>query len=157
MASWFILPSLTEGMPVAALEAMSYNVPCILTEACNLNDFIEDQKIISKINYSLEIDSEIEWESLPQSLKINFFRIIQESVYNSQKYAQAKNVVIQTVRQTNELTLLIKDDGIGFDSSKKSAGVGFMNIQTRASISNGVMVLKSAPGEGCSLMLQFKL
>jgi glycosyltransferase involved in cell wall biosynthesis len=40
-ASWFILPSLTEGMPVAALEAMSYNVPCILTEACNLNDFIE--------------------------------------------------------------------------------------------------------------------
>jgi poly(glycerol-phosphate) alpha-glucosyltransferase len=40
-ASWFILPSLSEGMPVAALEAMTYNVPCILTQACNLNDFIK--------------------------------------------------------------------------------------------------------------------
>jgi glycosyltransferase involved in cell wall biosynthesis len=40
-ASWFILPSLTEGMPMAALEAMSHNIPCILSEECNLNDFLD--------------------------------------------------------------------------------------------------------------------
>lgn len=38
---WFILPSLKEGMPMAALEALSYGVPCILSKECNLNDVID--------------------------------------------------------------------------------------------------------------------
>lgn len=38
---WFILPSLKEGMPMAALEALSYGIPCILSQECNLNDVIE--------------------------------------------------------------------------------------------------------------------
>lgn len=40
-ATWFILPSLSEGMPMAALEAMSYGIPCILSEHCNLDDFFQ--------------------------------------------------------------------------------------------------------------------
>lgn len=38
---WFTLPSLTEGMPMAVLEAMSYGIPIIISEECNLNKAIE--------------------------------------------------------------------------------------------------------------------
>jgi glycosyltransferase involved in cell wall biosynthesis len=41
-ASWFILPSYREGMPMAALEAMSFGVGCILSKECNLEDFVNN-------------------------------------------------------------------------------------------------------------------
>jgi signal transduction histidine kinase len=108
-----------------------------------LNDFIEDQKIISKINYELQIDSEIEWESLSQSLKINFFRIIQEGVYNSQKYAQAKNISISIQLSKKNMELCVKDDGVGFNSEAKTKGIGLENIKQRVSAMEGFVKIKS--------------
>ena len=116
-----------------------------------LNDFIEDQKIISKINYKLEIDSEIEWESLPQSLKINFFRIIQESVYNSQKYAQAKNISISIQLNKKIIELCIQDDGIGFNSEAKTKGIGLENIKQRVSAMDGFVKIKSINQKGTQI------
>ncbi|UPQ80665.1 hypothetical protein M0M57_07445 [Flavobacterium azooxidireducens] len=116
-----------------------------------LNDFIEDQKIISKINYKLEIDSEIEWESLTQSLKINFFRIIQESVYNSQKYALAKNISISIQIIKKNIELCIKDDGIGFNSEAKTKGIGLENIKQRVSAMDGFVKIKSINQKGTQI------
>lgn len=116
-----------------------------------LNDFIEDQKIISKINYKLELDSEIEWESLPQSLKINFFRIIQESVFNSQKYAKAKNISISIQLNKKNIELCIKDDGIGFNSEAKTKGIGLENIKQRVSAMDGFVKIKSINQKGTQI------
>lgn len=116
-----------------------------------LNDFIVDQKIISKINYKLEIDSEIEWESLPQSLKINFFRIIQEAVYNSQKYAQAKNISISIQLNKKNIELCIKDDGVGFNSEAKTKGIGLENIKQRVSAMDGFVKIKSIKQKGTQI------
>jgi glycosyltransferase involved in cell wall biosynthesis len=45
-AGWFILPSLREGMPMAALEAMSHGLGCILSSECNLSEFTENNAAI---------------------------------------------------------------------------------------------------------------
>jgi poly(glycerol-phosphate) alpha-glucosyltransferase len=45
-ASWFILPSLSEGMPMAVLEAMSHNIPCVISAFCNLDDFVNNDEAI---------------------------------------------------------------------------------------------------------------
>lgn len=116
-----------------------------------LNDFIDDQKMISKNNYKLEIDSEIEWESLPQSLKINFFRIIQEAVYNSQKYANAKNISISIQLNKKNIELCINDDGIGFNSEAKTKGIGLENIKQRVSAMDGFVKIKSINQKGTQI------
>lgn len=90
-------------------------------------------------------------------MQLTIYRTVQEQLNNILKYACAKNVLIQTILHDKELTLLIEDDGIGFDTTQKKMGVGFLNIQTRASICNGTMELTSNPGEGCSLKLHFTL
>lgn len=46
-ASWFILPSLMEGMPVAALEAIGYGLPVICSMECNLDEFVSHGAILS--------------------------------------------------------------------------------------------------------------
>jgi poly(glycerol-phosphate) alpha-glucosyltransferase len=53
-ASWFILPSLMEGMPVAALEAIGYGLPVICSKECNLDEFVSLRAVIST---GLDVDS----------------------------------------------------------------------------------------------------
>lgn len=135
----------------------------LIPPSFDITDFSEGiEQIVTLIENETEIRfvkqyRDTDYSNISPAIQLTMYRAVQEQLNNILKYSRAKNVVIQTVRHANELTLLIEDDGIGFDSTKKSTGVGFLNIQTRASISNGAMVLKSAPGEGCSLMLQFKL
>ncbi len=93
--------------------------------------------------------------AIPDKLKLNIYRIIQEQFNNILKHSHAKKVTIRLI-QDNEKTLLsIKDDGIGFDTSQKAAGVGIMNMKTRASIFNGELNITSSPGNGCELRVLF--
>jgi signal transduction histidine kinase len=55
------------------------------------------------------------------------------------------------------LTLLIHDNGAGFNMQTRSFGIGLKNIETRALLHDGRLQLQSAPGEGCQLRVSFPL
>ena len=93
---------------------------------------------------------------IPDNLKLNIYRIVQEQFNNIIKYARAKTVCLKLIQQEDKLLLDIKDDGIGFDTSKKSWGRGIMNMKNRASLNNGEMKIISSPGKGCELYVAFK-
>ncbi|MBS4027470.1 MAG: hypothetical protein KGZ58_02440 [Ignavibacteriales bacterium] len=66
---------------------------------------------------------------------LNLFRITQEAVTNTFKYAKAKNIFLSlTISENNQLTLSIKDDGVGLQESGNDsfAGNGMMNMERRA-------------------------
>lgn len=89
--------------------------------------------------------------SLSDKFKLNLFRIVQEAMNNIIKYAQAETVSI-SVRQTSKtITMLISDNGIGFDTTLKSRGIGMDNIKSRATHFAGTARFTSQPGKGCSL------
>lgn len=72
---------------------------------------------------------------LSEVLEISLYRIIQEWVNNILKYANAGKINIQLIRDEKELTLMIEDDGDGFDiqTLTKGSGNGWRNIQSRLS------------------------
>jgi PAS domain S-box-containing protein len=94
--------------------------------------------------------------NMPDKLKLSIYRIVQEQFNNIHKYAKAKNVYITLTCNQLETQLNIKDDGIGFDTSKKNEGVGLMNIKTRASLYNGKVTINASPNNGCELSIVFK-
>jgi signal transduction histidine kinase len=94
-------------------------------------------------------------EGLCQKLKLTIFRIAQEQMNNIYKHSQAKNVTISLSKTDGTILLVIKDDGIGFDTQTKRAGVGIRNITSRAEVNNGTVSIESSPGQGCKLMVQF--
>jgi len=57
----------------------------------------------------------------------------------------------------DRVTLAIKDDGIGFDTTKKSTGIGLANIYDRVRLYKGTAALKTAPGKGCLLEVSLPL
>lgn len=148
------------GKAIHEIRVLCHSLVPPSFDITNLSDGIE--QVVSHIENETDISfrkqyHNTDYTNLPQVVQLTLYRTVQEQLNNILKYAKAKNVLIQTIRHENELTLIIEDDGVGFDTEQKKRGVGFMNIRTRAALCNGTMHVTSSPGNGCSLKLQFSL
>ncbi len=83
--------------------------------------------------WSIDMDSQLE-SSISKVQRFNLYRIILEVVNNIQKHAQCEHFSILLTVKKDKLTLIIKDDGVGFDiaSAQKKRGLGLRNIEMRA-------------------------
>jgi signal transduction histidine kinase len=116
-----------------------------------VDNLFEDQKKTFKAKLVSTIDSTIKWEMMSNSNKINLFRIIQESLQNCNKYANATSIKIEFKKEIDNLLLIITDDGIGFNVSKGKKGIGIQNMISRIKECNGTFEIKSKKGEGTSI------
>ncbi|MEZ4850989.1 MAG: sensor histidine kinase [Bacteroidia bacterium] len=98
-------------------------------------------------------------ETLKTRAEVYLFRIIQESLSNIMKYAQAKNVFIQLIADNNNLKLDIEDDGIGFnyDPGSTKAGLGLLSMESRAKELGGTFQLVSKENEGVKINISIPL
>jgi PAS domain S-box-containing protein len=104
----------------------------------------------------VQIDlGKFEERRISPKLKITLFRIIQEQFNNILRHSKAKKVSLAIKHERQKLSLCIKDNGIGFDATLKSEGIGLINIKTRASLFNGITKMISSPGKGCELKVEF--
>ena len=92
-----------------------------------------------------------EQDMLSSGKKVTIFRIVQEQFKNILKYSQAKKVDVYLNFFDEEVQLIIKDDGIGFDPKRAHTGIGLSNIHDRARFYNGSVEIESSPGNGCQL------
>lgn len=81
---------------------------------------------------------------LPDGLKHQLYRIVQELLANISKHAFAKNVTVSITRHDDVLNLIVEDDGVGFASGKPS-GIGLANIRERLFAVDGQMEIESSP------------
>lgn len=92
-----------------------------------------------------------------ENIKLTIFRIVQEQLNNISKYANATKVTITISNDAKEVSLQICDNGIGFNTKERRAGVGLTNIYNRVESYNGTVSINSSPGKGCSLELLIPL
>ncbi len=77
------------------------------------------------------------------------FRIIQESLTNIRKYAQARHIEVGVSLEDQDIHIRIADDGQGFDSDRqRSAGNGIPGMRHRAQMFGGGLTVTSSPGQG---------
>lgn len=100
---------------------------------------------------------------VPQHLELALFRIIQESLNNVAKHAEAKAVYIRLqITEANRIILKIKDDGKGFvpsgpDELHRSGHLGLKQMEERVKQANGIFQIKSNPEQGTSLSITVPL
>ena len=80
--------------------------------------------------------------------KINIYRIIQESMQNIFKHANAKVVKISISLEKDLICLDIIDDGDGFDTSKNNKGIGLKNMRSRVEDIKGAIAFSSKTNNG---------
>ncbi|RZK42801.1 MAG: hypothetical protein EOO90_05610 [Pedobacter sp.] len=87
---------------------------------------------------------------LDQQVESVLYRIIQETVNNVIKHADASRLNIQFLKDEDGVSITIEDDGKGFDTSllEKSEGIGLKNIISRMAFLKGTIDFDTAPGKG---------
>jgi PAS domain S-box-containing protein len=93
-------------------------------------------------------------DRVPIPVKEAFFRIVQEQLSNIYKHARATEVVMWIATDHDIAVLSVRDNGLGFDPTEKKEGIGLSNIRSRAECCGGTAQFISAPGQGCTLLVQ---
>ena len=97
-----------------------------------------------KINHSFF--PEVKLNNLPNDIKIELYRIIQELMNNIIKHAQASQVDIQITERDESVNLMVEDNGVGYDTQSSSHGIGIKNIRSRVKSLKGSFNMESSAG-----------
>ncbi|TGB02378.1 sensor histidine kinase [Halobacillus salinus] len=81
--------------------------------------------------------------------EVALFRLLQEAVQNALKHAEATEIKVKVEMTHNATTIIVKDDGKGFDpSEKKEQSFGLVGMRERVDMLDGEMKIDSSPGKG---------
>lgn len=94
---------------------------------------------------------------LPDRIEHELYRILQELINNTLKYAEAANITIELIQRDGKITLLYEDDGKGFEPDDVIRGNGLSNITFRATQSGGSSEIDSKPGHGARCIIEIPL
>jgi two-component system NarL family sensor kinase len=95
---------------------------------------------------------------ISQTTTITIYRIVQELINNAIKHAAARTAIVQISRAGDKVSLTVEDDGKGFDPAilKGGRGAGWSNIQNRVGYLKGNTDIRSEPGKGTSILIEFE-
>lgn len=118
-----------------------------------VSELIEKQTKAYQLKSSFEYTDDINWETVHNKTKINIYRIIQESLQNIYKHANANSVKISIELKNNVICLSISDDGDGFDVNKSKKGIGLKNINSRVTEVEGKVAFRSILKKGTEVSI----
>ncbi len=104
------------------------------------------------IALTLQLDK-LETKDLTMEQRKNMYLIFKEALNNAVKYSGTEKIAVSAANGNNVLTMIVKDEGKGFDTGTVVKGNGLENIQTRAASVGGKLSIDSAPGSGTIVKL----
>lgn len=102
-------------------------------------------------------------ERLPSEIETALYRIIQESLTNTARHAQARHVWVTLTEDGLLLRATVRDDGRGFDAATilkkpwQDRGLGLAGMQERAALLGGAVEIDSEPGAGALITVTIPL
>ena len=96
-------------------------------------------------------------ERLSPETETNLYRIMQEALNNTMKYAHAKHVDVLLERRDSQVVLIVEDDGVGFNLNKAMGGddgdkgMGLIGMRERAALIGGTLQIESKPNAGTAI------
>lgn len=118
-------------------------------------ELIDNQKQPYGLECDFNYTDDISWDLVSNKTKINIYRIIQESMQNIYKHANAKVMKIRILLEKDLICLEIVDDGDGFNTSKSKKGIGLKNMTSRVEDINGKITFISQLGNGVTVNVKF--
>lgn len=95
---------------------------------------------------------------LPEPVRLSVLRVAQEGLTNAAKHATgATRASVTLTRDGKLLTLVIEDDGSGFDVAELGSGIGLTSMRERAEGQGGELTIESSPGQGTKVRLRLPL
>jgi len=110
--------------------------------------------------YKIPVDVVIQLEErLPGELETALYRIVQETLTNIVRHAQAKSASILIEKHGNTVRAIVEDDGLGFDvnANQGELHLGLLGMRERAELLNGTLTIESTPQRGTSVFIEIPI
>jgi len=96
--------------------------------------------------------------AVPEPLRLVGFRVIEEALANTLRHAGAKHVQVRLgLDRDGLLTIMVADDGRGFDPASAQHGLGFASVESRVAQVGGCWSIESTPGGGTRVLAELPL
>lgn len=152
---------------IALLDTSINDLRHIMDELHQASTLIEKgyvaatEELVNKINGLNQINFVLNHNGLEkrmeQKTEYNLYRITQELINNTLKYADAKNVSIDIVNRDDKIIFMYEDDGVGHNMEIKSKGFGLSNILSRSESLGGKVEFDSSIGAGFRTIIELPL
>jgi signal transduction histidine kinase len=107
-----------------------------------------------KIDFEFLADEEVTGMKLTMDVRKNLYLIFKEAINNMVKYSGADKALFNIKGEKNNLTMLIHDNGKGFDTGQSTSGNGLKNMKKRADEIGAQFWIDSKPGAGTTIELK---
>ncbi|HKD95875.1 MAG TPA: GAF domain-containing protein [Gaiellaceae bacterium] len=106
----------------------------------------------------IDFHSALGEKRLPSEVETTLYRVVQESLTNIVKHANAHHVSVSIARRASTAAAVIEDDGDGFDPrAVREDGVGLLGMRERLSFVDGRLEIESRPGAGTTIVAEVPL
>lgn len=105
----------------------------------------------------VQVEARLGATRLPGDVETAVYRIAQEALSNVLRHAAAKRVSIVATRRERSVSLVIEDDGQGFDIGAPAEGMGLVGMRERVNLLDGELGLESTVGEGTTIVVDLPL
>ncbi|AWI24924.1 tetratricopeptide repeat-containing sensor histidine kinase [Flavobacterium pallidum] len=122
-----------------------------------LRNMLQSAETATGMQTTLITEESIAWQDLDNNSKMQLYRILQEALQNTVKYAGASSLSVTISQANNILSIEINDNGKGFDKKNTGKGLGLRNMKERARELQGKLKIESKPNAGTTLTLTFPL
>ncbi|WP_394748584.1 tetratricopeptide repeat-containing sensor histidine kinase [Spongiimicrobium salis] len=120
----------------------------------SIQELLDSTGSVAGIENNFYYNQEVDWDDISSEIKVNLYRIVQESLQNCVKYAEASNILLDFDTNEKGLKIVISDNGVGFDTKKGKKGIGLKNIQSRVKKLHGTWEISSKLGEGTTTIIE---
>lgn len=127
------------------------------TLTSRIRNYASELLIGRGIHLHIDIREELEEKIVKPDIRKNLLLLIKESLNNIAKHSYATEAKLSMQQDGNSVFLKIEDNGLGFDTSKKSQGNGFTNLQKRAKDLGGEIQIYSKENYGTAISVQFPI
>jgi len=93
-----------------------------------------------------------EWPAnLPSEVALSLYRVAQEALHNATKHSGSNSITVSFRRESNGLSLIVSDKGVGFTPQTGSGGLGIVSMRERLRTIGGSLSVVAAPGQGTTI------
>lgn len=145
----------TAGRAIDEVRALAQGLRPTALDDLGLGPAIERLVEDLGARHRLAIDVQLEGldtdPRLPASLEITVYRIVQEALHNVVKHARATRASVVIRRRSDDVRLVVEDDGKGMLPGEQEGGFGLQGIRERLALVRGELAIESSTEEGTSV------
>ena len=118
-----------------------------------IRGFLAEMARESDVRFHADIDE----VDVPAPIALLLYHNAREGVMNALKHAKASNIWVAVEQQGDEVEMVLRDDGVGFDveAPGPEGHYGMTMMRERATVGGGTFAIASAPGQGTTITVRF--